>query len=495
MNAPAQAGLPPLSLKDPKLFRDQCYLDGAWTGAAGGATFAVTNPATGATLAKVPDLGVAEARRAIESSSAAWAPWRAMTAKERGAILRRWFDLIMANQEDLAQILTAEQGKPLAEARGEIAYGASFIEWYAEEGKRVYGDVIPQHQCDKRLLVIKQPVGVTVAITPWNFPIAMVTRKVAPALAAGCTVVLKPAEQTPLSALALAELAGRAGFPKGVLNIITTNDPVAVGGELTSNPLVRKITFTGSTEVGRILMRQAADQIKKVSFELGGNAPLIVFDDADLDAAVEGAIASKYRNAGQTCVCANRIYVQDGIYDAFARKIAEKVGAFKVGPGTENGVVIGPLIDAQGLQKVEAHVKDALAKGAKVLTGGKRHELGGLFFQPTVLAGVTGDMRLAGEETFGPVAPLFRFKTEEEAVRLANASEFGLAAYFFSRDVGRVFRVSEALEAGIVSVNTGIFSQEVAPFGGVKQSGIGREGSKYGIEPFLEIKFICIGGV
>ncbi|MGQ0510560.1 MAG: NAD-dependent succinate-semialdehyde dehydrogenase [Betaproteobacteria bacterium] len=495
MNAPAQAGLPPLSLKDPKLFREQCYLDGAWTGAAGGATFAVTNPATGATLAKVPDLGVTEARRAIESSSAAWAIWRAKTAKERGAIMRKWFDLIMANQEDLAQILTAEQGKPLAEARGEIAYGASFIEWYAEEGKRVYGDVIPQHQGDKRLLVIKQPVGVTVAITPWNFPIAMVTRKVAPALAAGCTVVLKPAEQTPLSALALAELAERAGFPKGVLNIITTNDPVAVGGELTSNPLVRKITFTGSTEVGRILMRQASDSIKKVSFELGGNAPLIVFDDADLDAAVEGAIASKYRNAGQTCVCANRIYVQDGIYDAFAKKIAEKVGAFKVGPGTENGVVIGPLIDEQGLQKVEAHVKDALAKGAKALTGGKRHELGGLFFQPTVLAGVTGDMRLAGEETFGPVAPLFRFKTEEEAVRLANASEFGLAAYFFSRDVGRVFRVSEALEAGIVSVNTGIFSQEVAPFGGVKQSGIGREGSKYGIEPFLEIKFICIGGV
>jgi len=495
MNAPAQAGLPPLSLKDPKLFREQCYVDGAWNGAAGGGTFAVTNPATGATLAKVPDLGVAEARRAIEAADAAWAVWRKMTAKERGAILRRWFDLIMANQEDLAQILTAEQGKPLAEARGEIAYGASFIEWYAEEGKRVYGDVIPQHQGDKRLLVIKQPVGVTVAITPWNFPIAMVTRKVAPALAAGCTVVLKPAEQTPLSALALAELAGRAGFPKGVLNIITTNDPVAVGGELTSNPLVRKITFTGSTEVGRILMRQAADQVKKVSFELGGNAPLIVFDDADLDAAVEGAIASKYRNAGQTCVCANRIYVQDGIYDAFAKKIAEKVGAFKVGPGTENGVVIGPLIDAQGLEKVEAHVSDALAKGAKVLTGGKRHELGGLFFQPTVLAGVTGDMRLAGEETFGPVAPLFRFRTEEEAVRLANASEFGLAAYFFSRDVGRVFRVSEALEAGIVSVNTGIFSQEVAPFGGVKQSGIGREGSKYGIEPFLEIKFICIGGV
>jgi len=495
MNAPAPAGLPAINLKDPQLFRDRCYVNGEWCGAASGRTFPVTNPATGATLAQVPDMDAADARRAIEAANAAWTGWRAKTAKERAAILRRWYDLVMAAQDDLALLLTTEQGKPLAEARGEIAYGASFIEWYAEEGKRVYGDIIPQHQPDKRLIVLKQPVGVTAAITPWNFPNAMITRKVAPALAAGCTVVLKPAEQTPLSALALAELAERAGMPKGVLNIITTNDPAAVGAEFTSNPLVRKITFTGSTEVGRILMRQSADQIKKVSFELGGNAPLIVFDDADLEAAVEGAIASKYRNAGQTCVCANRIYVQDAIYDAFARKFAEKVSAFKVGPGTEPGVVIGPLIDAQGLAKVEEHVKDAVAKGAKALTGGRKHALGGLFFEPTVLAGATAEMRLAREETFGPVAPLFRFRTEEEVVQMANATEFGLAAYFFARDVGRVFRVAEALEAGIVSVNTGIFSQEVAPFGGVKQSGIGREGSKYGIEPFLEIKFVCLGGI
>jgi succinate-semialdehyde dehydrogenase/glutarate-semialdehyde dehydrogenase len=495
MTAPERAGLPAVSLKDPKLFREQCYVDGAWCGAASGRTFAVTNPATGATIARVPDMGAQDARRAIEAAHAAWAGWRAKTAKERAAVMRRWFDLVMANQEDLALLLTSEQGKPLAEARGEIAYGASFIEWYAEEGKRVYGDVIPQHQADKRLLVLKQPVGVTAAITPWNFPNAMITRKVAPALAAGCTVVLKPAEQTPLSALALAELAERAGMPKGVLNILTTNDPPAVGAELTSNPLVRKITFTGSTEVGRILMRQSADQVKKISFELGGNAPLIVFDDADLDAAVDGAIASKFRNAGQTCVCANRIFVQDAIYDAFAARFTEKVAAFKVGPGTEPGVVIGPLIDAQGLAKVVQHVQDAVAKGAKALTGGRKHALGGLFFEPTVLTGASEAMTLAREETFGPVAPLFRFRTEEDAVRMANATEFGLAAYFFARDLGRVFRVAEALEAGIVAVNTGIFSQEVAPFGGVKQSGIGREGSKYGIEPFLEIKFVCLGGI
>ncbi len=494
MNAPAQAGLPALPLSDPKLFREQCYVDGAWVSAASRRTFPITNPATGAVLANVPDLDAAGARHAIEAAHAAWAGWRAKTAKERAAILRKWFELIMQNQEDLAQLLTAEQGKPLAEARGEIAYGAAFIEWFAEEGKRVYGDIIPQHQADKRLLVIKQPVGVCAAITPWNFPNAMITRKVAPALAAGCTVVLKPAGQTPLSALALAELAERAGLPKGVLNVIT-GDSRAIGAELTSNPLVRKITFTGSTEVGRLLMRQSAEQIKKVSFELGGNAPLIVFDDADLDAAIEGAIASKYRNAGQTCVCANRIFVQDGIYDAFAAKFTEKVAAFKVGPGTEPGVVIGPLIDQRGIAKVEEHVKDATAKGAKALIGGRRHSLGGLFFEPTVLTGVNDTMLLAREETFGPVAPLFRFKTDEDAIRMANATEFGLAAYFFSRDVGRVFRVAEALEAGIVSVNTGIFSQEVAPFGGVKQSGIGREGSKYGIEPFLEIKFICLGGV
>jgi succinate-semialdehyde dehydrogenase/glutarate-semialdehyde dehydrogenase len=495
MNAPRENPPAVPALKDTTLLRTQGYVDGAWCEAASGRRFAVVNPANGATIAHVPDMDTADARRAIEAAHAAWPDWRAKTAKERAAILRRWFDLVMAAQDDLALLLTSEQGKPLAEARGEIAYGAAFLEWYAEEGKRVYGDVIPPHQPDKRLLVLKQPVGVCAAITPWNFPNAMITRKVAPALAAGCTVVLKPAEQTPLSALALAALAERAGLPKGVFNVVTTGDPAPIGIEFTAHPLVRKITFTGSTEVGRILMRQSAEQIKKVSFELGGNAPLIVFDDADLDAAVEGAIASKYRNAGQTCVCANRIYVQDGIYDAFAEKFARKVAALEVGPGTEPGVAIGPLIDAQGLAKVEQHVADALARGARVLTGGRRHALGGLFYEPTVLAGASVEMRLAREETFGPVAPLFRFRTEEEAVRLANATEFGLAAYFFARDLGRVFRVAEALEAGIVSVNTGIFSQEVAPFGGVKQSGIGREGSKYGIEPFLEIKFVCLGGI
>ena len=490
MNAPAQAGLPALPLKDPQLFRTQAHLDGEWLGAA--KTFPVDNPATGEVLAQVPDLGLAETKRAIAAAERAFGPWRAKPAKERGAIMRKWFELIMANQEDLAQILTAEQGKPLAEARGEIAYGASFIEWFAEEAKRVYGDVIPAPLADRRFVVLKQPVGVCAAITPWNFPIAMVTRKVAPALAAGCTVVLKPAEQTPLSAFALAELAVRAGFPKGVFNVITGDAPT-IGKELTTNPAVRKVTFTGSTEVGRILMRQSADTIKKLSLELGGNAPFIVFDDADIDAAVEGAIASKYRNAGQTCVCANRLYVQDGIYDAFAAKLAAKVGAMKVGPGTEQGVVIGPLIDAQGLAKVESHVKDALAKGGKALVGGKK--VAGLFFQPTVLTEANPSWQLNREETFGPVAPLFRFKTEEEVVRLANDSEFGLAAYFYSRDLGRVWRVAEALESGIVSVNAGIFANEVAPFGGVKQSGLGREGSKYGIEDFLTIKFVCMGGI
>jgi len=490
MNAPAQAGLPALPLKDPKLFRDQSYIDGQWVGAS--KTFPVDNPATGEVLAHVPDLGVDETRRAIQAAEAAFAAWRAKPAKERAAVMRKWFELIMANQEDLAQILTAEQGKPLAEARGEIAYGASFIEWFAEEAKRVYGDVIPAPLADRRFVVIKQPVGVCAAITPWNFPIAMVTRKVAPALAAGCTVVLKPAEQTPLSAFALAELAERAGFPKGVFNVLTGDAP-AIGKELTTNPAVRKVTFTGSTEVGRILMRQSADTIKKLSLELGGNAPFIVFDDADLDAAVDGAIASKYRNAGQTCVCANRLYVQDGIYDEFAKKLAAKVGAMKVGPGTEQGVVIGPLIDAQGLAKVETHVRDALAKGGSVLVGGKK--IKGLFFEPTVLVEAKPSMQLNREETFGPVAPLFRFRTEEEVVRLANDSEFGLAAYFYARDLGRVWRVAEALEAGIVSVNAGIFANEVAPFGGVKQSGLGREGSKYGIEDFLTIKFVCMAGV
>jgi succinate-semialdehyde dehydrogenase/glutarate-semialdehyde dehydrogenase len=439
-------------------------------------------------------MGAAEARRAIEAAERAWPAWRAKTAKERAVILRKWFDLMMANQEDLAQILTAEQGKPLTEARGEIAYGASFIEWFAEEGKRAYGDVIPQHQPDKRVLVIKQPIGVSALITPWNFPNAMITRKAGPALAAGCTVVLKPAGKTPYSALAMAELGERAGIPQGVFNVLT-GDSRAIGGELCANPTVRKLSFTGSTETGRILMKQCADTVKKLSLELGGNAPFIVFEDADLDAAVEGALASKYRNAGQTCVCANRLYVQDSVYDAFAAKLAEKVKGFKVGPGTEPGVMIGPLIDEQGMKKVESHVADALGKGAKTLLGGKRHERGGLFFQPTILTGVTPDMLVSHEETFGPVAPLIRFKTEADAIRLANASEFGLSGYFYSRDIGRIFRVAEQMETGIVGVNVGIISTEVAPFGGVKQSGLGREGSRYGLEEYLEVKYILLGGL
>jgi len=492
MNAPAQAGLPALPLKDPKLFRTQCYVDGQWIGSP--QTLPVRNPASGSVLATVPKLGAEETRRAIDAAERAWPAWRAKTAKERAAILRKWFDLMMANQEDLAQILTAEQGKPLTESRGEIAYGASFIEWFAEEGKRAYGDVIPQHQPDKRVLVIKQPIGVCALITPWNFPNAMITRKAGPALAAGCTVVIKPAGQTPYSALAMAELAERAGVPKGVLNVIT-GDSKAIGGELCANPKVRKLSFTGSTETGRVLMRQCADTIKKLSLELGGNAPFIVFDDADLDAAVEGALASKYRNAGQTCVCANRLYVQDGVYDAFAARLTEKVKGFKVGAGTEPGVVIGPLIDENGVQKVEKHVADALGKGAKVVLGGKRHALGGLFFQPTVLTNVTPDMLVSFEETFGPVAPLIRFKTEEEVIRLANNTEFGLSGYFYSRDVGRIFRVAEAMETGIVGANVGIISTEIAPFGGVKQSGLGREGSKYGLEEYLEVKYILVGGI
>jgi succinate-semialdehyde dehydrogenase/glutarate-semialdehyde dehydrogenase len=494
MNAPAQAGLQALSLKDAKLFREQCYVDGQWVDADSRKTFPVANPATGAVLGAVPDMGAAETRRAIEAANRAWPAWRDKTAKERAAILRKWFDLMMAAQEDLAQILTAEQGKPLAEARGEIAYGASFIEWFAEEGKRAYGDVIPTHQADKRILVIKQPIGVAAMITPWNFPNAMITRKAGPALAAGCTVVLKPAEQTPFSALAMAELAERAGIPKGVLNIVTGDAP-AIGAELCANALVRKLSFTGSTEVGRILMRQSADTVKKLSLELGGNAPFIVFDDADLDAAVEGALASKYRNAGQTCVCANRFYVQDKVYDAFAAKLIDKVRAFKVGAGTEAGVVIGPLIDEQGVKKVESHVADAVGKGAKVALGGKREARGGLFFQPTVLTGVTPQMIVSFEETFGPVAPLIRFKTEDEVIGLANSTEFGLSGYFYSRDVGRIFRVAERMEVGIVGANVGIISTEVAPFGGVKQSGLGREGSKYGLEEYLEVKYILLGGI
>ncbi|HEY8251096.1 MAG TPA: NAD-dependent succinate-semialdehyde dehydrogenase, partial [Burkholderiales bacterium] len=424
MNAPAQAGLPAFPLKDPKLFRTECYVDGSWVGTSH--KINVVNPANGSVLGTVPRMGAEEARRAIEAAERAWPAWRAKTAKERAVILRKWFDLMMANQEDLAQILTAEQGKPLTEARGEIAYGASFIEWFAEEGKRAYGDVIPQHQPDKRVLVIKQPIGVCALITPWNFPNAMITRKAGPALAAGCTVVIKPASQTPYSALAMAELGERAGIPKGVLNILT-GDSKAIGAELCGNPKVRKLSFTGSTETGRVLMRQCADTVKKLSLELGGNAPFIVFDDADLDAAVEGALASKYRNAGQTCVCANRLYVQDSVYDAFSAKLAEKVKGFKVGAGTEPGVVIGPLIDENGVKKVEAHVADALGKGAKVMLGGKRHALGGLFFQPTVLTNVTPDMLVSHEETFGPVAPLIRFKTEDEVIRLANDTEFGLS--------------------------------------------------------------------
>jgi succinate-semialdehyde dehydrogenase/glutarate-semialdehyde dehydrogenase len=492
MNAPAQAGLPAIPLKDPKLFRTQCYIDGSWVGSS--LNLSVVNPATGAQLGTVPKLGAEEARRAIEAAERAWPAWRAKTAKERSVILRKWFDLMMANQEDLAQILTAEQGKPLTEARGEIAYGASFIEWFAEEGKRAYGDVIPQHQPDKRVLVIKQPIGVCALITPWNFPNAMITRKAGPALAAGCTVVIKPASQTPYSALAMAELGERAGIPKGVLNVLT-GDSKAIGGELCASPKVRKLSFTGSTETGRVLMRQCADTVKKLSLELGGNAPFIVFDDADLDAAVEGALASKYRNAGQTCVCANRLYVQDGVYDTFAARLAEKVKGFKVGAGTEPGVVIGPLIDENGVKKVEAHVADALGKGAKVMLGGKRHSLGGLFFQPTVLTNVTPDMLVSHEETFGPVAPLIRFKTEDEVIRLANDTEFGLSGYFYSRDVGRIFRVAEAMETGIVGANVGIISTEIAPFGGVKQSGLGREGSKYGLEEYMEMKYILLGGI
>jgi succinate-semialdehyde dehydrogenase/glutarate-semialdehyde dehydrogenase len=494
MNAPSKAGLPAISLADPKLFREQCYIEGQWVDADSGKSIAVDNPATGAQLGSVPRMAGAEAKRAIEAAERALPAWRAKTAKERAAILRKWFDLMMASQEDLAQIMTAEQGKPLGESRGEIAYGASFIEWFAEEGKRAYGDTIPSPWADKRILVMKQPIGVCALITPWNFPNAMITRKAGPALAAGCTVVIKPAGQTPYSALALAELGERAGIPQGVLNVIT-GDSAAIGAELCANPTVRKLSFTGSTEIGRVLMKQSADTVKKLSLELGGNAPFIVFDDADLDAAVEGALASKYRNAGQTCVCANRLYVQDGVYDRFAAKLAEKVKGFKVGAGTEPGVVIGPLIDEQGVRKVEAHVADALGKGAKVLLGGKRHALGGRFFEPTVLANVTPEMVVSYEETFGPVAPLIRFKTEDEVIGLANNTEFGLAGYFYSRDVGRIFRVAERMETGIVGANVGIISTEVAPFGGVKQSGLGREGSKYGLEEYLEVKYVLLGGI
>jgi succinate-semialdehyde dehydrogenase/glutarate-semialdehyde dehydrogenase len=481
-------------LGDGRLFREACYINGAWTPADTGATIPVDNPATGEIIGTVPNAGRAETARAIDVAAAAFPAWRARTAKDRAAILRRWFDLLVEHQDDLATLMTLEQGKPLTEARTEVLYGASFIEWFAEEGKRTYGDVIPSHAADKRIVVLKEPIGVVGCITPWNFPIAMITRKVGPALAAGCTAVVKPATQTPFCALALAELAERAGVPAGVLSVVT-GSAREIGAELTSNPIVRKISFTGSTEVGKILMTQCAGTVKKLSLELGGNAPFIVFDDADLDAAVEGAIISKYRNTGQTCVCANRFLVHAPIHDAFAERLAAAVGRLTVGPGLEPGVTQGPLIDDAAVQKVEAHVSDAVRKGATILRGGHRSTLGGRFFEPTVLTGASDAMALAREETFGPVAPLFKFDDEASAIRMANATEYGLAAYFYGRDIGRVWRVAEALEYGIVGVNTGLISTEVAPFGGVKESGIGREGSKYGIDDYLTVKYLCVGGI
>lgn len=479
-----------MKLQDKDLLRTANLIGGQWISAADGAMLAVLDPASGEQLATVPRCGAAETRCAIVAAEAALPAWRALTAKRRAQILQTWNRLILDHADDLAQLITAEGGKPLTEARGEVIYGASFVEWFAEEGKRTYGESIPSPATNTRLLVVKQPVGVCAAITPWNFPLAMITRKVAPALAAGCTVVVKPAEATPLTALALAVLGERAGLPAGVLNMVT-GDPAAIGGELTANPTVRKLSFTGSTAVGRLLMAQCAPTVKKLSLELGGNAPFIVFDDADIDAAVEGAISAKYRNTGQTCVCVNRFLVQSGIYETFASRLTERVRSLQVGPGNVDGVTQGPLINAAGLAKVEAHVADAVAKGARVLCGGVRHELGGNFFQPTVLADVSADMRVAREETFGPLAPLFRFDTEEQAIAMANATEFGLAAYFYSRDVGRCWRLGEALEYGMVGINTGLISNEVAPFGGIKQSGIGREGSKYGIEEYLEVKYLC----
>jgi succinate-semialdehyde dehydrogenase / glutarate-semialdehyde dehydrogenase len=483
-----------INLTDRTLFRKQCYIDGTWVSADSGNDYPVTNPADGTTLGRVPKLGTAEVRRAIEAAHAAWPAWRDRTAKERAVILRRWFELIMANQEDLAMILTAEMGKTLGESRGEVAYAASFIEWFAEEGKRTYGDVIPTHRQDSRIFVIKQPIGVCAAITPWNFPSAMPTRKIAPALAAGCTMVLKPASQTPYSALALMELGERAGLPQGVLNMVT-GDSAVVGRELTENPLVRKLSFTGSTEVGKLLMRQCAGTMKKLSLELGGLAPFIVFDDADLDAAVEGAMVAKYRMAGQTCVCANRILVQDNVHDAFVEKFVAAASRLQVGNGFDPAVHIGPLIDQAAVEKMEAQIRDGMEKGAKVSLGGKRHDLGRTFFEPTVLTEVTPDMLCATEETFGPVAPVMRFASEQDGIAIANDTDYGLAAYLYTRDLARAFRVTEALEYGMVGVNTGIISCEVAPFGGVKQSGIGREGSKYGIQEYLEIKYVCIGNL
>jgi succinate-semialdehyde dehydrogenase / glutarate-semialdehyde dehydrogenase len=483
-----------LQLKDPSLFQQNAYVAGEWVDADDKSTVDVTNPANGQKIGTVPMCGAAETERAIAAADKAQKAWRDVPAKQKSAVLRKLNDLMLANTDDLALIMTSEQGKPMAEAKGEIAYAASFIEWFADEARRTYGDTIPAPTGDRRILAIKQPVGTTAAITPWNFPTAMLTRKAGPALAAGCSMVVKPATQTPYSALAFALLAERAGVPKGLLSVLT-GSATQIGGEMTRNPLVRKLTFTGSTEVGRMLMRQSADTIKKLSLELGGNAPFIVFDDADLDAAVEGAMISKYRNTGQTCVCANRIYVQKGVLEAFTAKLVAKVNGLKVGPGTEAGVTQGPLIDAKAVAKIEEHIADAKAKGGQVLTGGKRHALGGLFFEPTVVAGATADMLFAKEETFGPLAPVFAFDTEEEVLALANDSEFGLAAYFYSRDLGRVMRVAERLESGMVGVNTGLISTAEAPFGGVKQSGLGREGSKYGLDEFQEIKYICLAGL
>jgi len=482
------------SLQDQDLFRHQAYIGGHWCDADNGATLDVNNPATGEILGTIPLMGTAETRRAIEVAKTAWVDWRRKPAKDRSVLLRKWHDLMLANIEDLGKLMTAEQGKPLAEAKGEVAYAASFIEWFAEEAKRVYGDTIPSPWNDRRLVVIKEPIGVCAAMTPWNFPAAMITRKAGPALAAGCTMVAKPASSTPFSALALAALAERAGIPSGVFNVLTGNSK-EIGGEMTSNPDVRKVTFTGSTEVGRLLMKQSANTVKKLSLELGGNAPFIVFDDADLDAAVEGAIVSKYRNAGQTCVCANRLYVQAGVYDAFAEKLVAAVKKLKVGNGFEPGVLQGPLIDQAAVAKVEEHIADAVSQGTRVLLGGQRHALGQTFFEPTVLADVTPQMKVSREETFGPLAPLFRFETDEQAIQLANDTEFGLASYFYSRDIGRIWRAAEGLESGMVGINTGLISNEVAPFGGVKQSGLGREGSHYGIEEFVEVKYLCFGGL
>ena len=483
-----------LNLKDPTLLRQQCYIDGPWLDARTGGSKPVTNPANGAVLGTVPYMGAEETRAAIDAAAAAFPAWAARAAKDRATLLRRWYDLMLANADDLATLMTAEQGKPLAEAKGEIAYAASFIEWFAEEAKRVYGDVIPGHQPDKRIFVLRQPVGVVAAITPWNFPSAMITRKAGPALAAGCTFVCKPAMQTPYSALAMAELAHRAGIPRGVFSVVT-GSATAIGGEMTSNPIVRKVTFTGSTEIGKKLMVQSAGTLKKLSLELGGNAPFIVFDDADLDLAVQGAIASKYRNTGQTCVCANRLLVQEGVYDAFVAKLVEAVRKLRVGNGLQGATEQGPLIDDNAVAKVEEHVADALAKGGRIVLGGKRHALGSTFFEPTIITGVKPTMLVAREETFGPVAPVFSFKDEKEAVRMANDTEFGLASYFYTRDLARSLRVAEALEYGIVGLNTGIISTEVAPFGGVKESGFGREGSKYGILDYTELKYLCIGGI